>query len=214
MHHSVVCHAPEHTGSVLKAETIHPDIGANLPAYNNGGPSAQPCMQRTIDMSSHARRIDTSPTMLLAQSSNVGMMQGMNGGMVKTETGYAANTAYMFGADGTVLDPRPSVRDATVSSFSSVESNSHPLNEAILDADTSFGFLGQIPRNFSLSDLTADFSSSTGLLSVSLSHAYTHRHRQTQSTHHMLASFPCELYWDDCSFGHKKIIRFLSFSGG
>lgn len=194
MHHSVVCHAPEHTGSVLKAETIHPDIGANLPAYNNGGPSAQPCMQRTIDMSSHARRIDTSPTMLLAQSSNVGMMQGMNGGMVKTETGYAANTAYMFGADGTVLDPRPSVRDATVSSFSSVESNSHPLNEAILDADTSFGFLGQIPRNFSLSDLTADFSSSTGLLSVSLSHAYTHRHRQTQSTHHMLASFPCELY--------------------
>ncbi|KAK4746200.1 hypothetical protein SAY87_012512 [Trapa incisa] len=52
-----------------------------------------------------------------------------------------------------------------VASFKSAESSSQPLNEPLLDGDTSsFGFLGQIPRNFSLSDLTADFSQSSDIL--------------------------------------------------
>lgn len=164
MHHNVVCHASGN-GAPIKAETMAQDVNATLPAYNNGGSLLRPCMQSNIGMSSHPGRVDTAPNMLLAQSSNVGLIQGMNGGMVKPETDYVGNTAFMFSTDGTVLDPRPTIRDATVSSFSSVESNTHPLNEAILDADTSsFGFLGQIPRNFSLSDLTADFSSSSDIL--------------------------------------------------
>ncbi|KAM3327529.1 hypothetical protein P3S68_033936 [Capsicum galapagoense] len=54
--------------------------------------------------------------------------------------------------------------DASVSSFSSVESNTQPLNEPLLDADTiSFGFLGEMPQNFGFSDLTADFTKSSGV---------------------------------------------------
>ncbi|PHU21170.1 hypothetical protein BC332_06277 [Capsicum chinense] len=54
--------------------------------------------------------------------------------------------------------------DASVLSFSSVESNTQPLNEPLLDADTtSFGFLGEMPQNFGFSDLTADFTNSSGI---------------------------------------------------
>ncbi|PHT97397.1 hypothetical protein BC332_33666 [Capsicum chinense] len=52
--------------------------------------------------------------------------------------------------------------DASVLSFSSVESNTQPLNEPLLDADTtSFGFLGEMPQSFGFSDLTADFTNSS-----------------------------------------------------
>ncbi|GMP97703.1 hypothetical protein CsSME_00045857 [Camellia sinensis var. sinensis] len=158
LHQNSGCYAPEHNGSVLKAENVHQPIISSLPntSFPNGGSSLHPCMQNAVDMSAHPR-VDVSPNMMLAHSSNVGMMQGMNGGMIKSEAGYAGNSSYMFGTDGNVLEARPAIADASMSSFSSVESNSHPLNETLLDADTpSFGFLGQIPRNFSLSDLTAD----------------------------------------------------------
>ncbi|PHU06224.1 hypothetical protein BC332_27046 [Capsicum chinense] len=52
--------------------------------------------------------------------------------------------------------------DASVSSFSSVESNTQPLNEPLLDDDTtSFGFLGEMPQSFGFSDLTVDFTNSS-----------------------------------------------------
>ncbi|KAA8521536.1 hypothetical protein F0562_012209 [Nyssa sinensis] len=166
MHQNSACFAPEHTGPALKPENMHQPIGSILPnAFTNGGSSLPSCMQTTVDMSAHARRIDVSPNMLLAQSSNMGMIQGMNGGMIKSEAGYAGNSPFMFGADGNVLDTRSAIGVPSVSSFSSVESNSQPLNETLLGADTtSFVNLGQIPRNFSLSDLTADFSNSSDIL--------------------------------------------------
>ncbi|KAJ7942477.1 hypothetical protein O6P43_034483 [Quillaja saponaria] len=71
----------------------------------------------------------------------------------------------MFGADGNVLEARQTIGDASVASFTDVESNSLSLNEPLLDANsTLFGILGQIPRIFSLSDLTADFSQSSDIL--------------------------------------------------
>ncbi|KAL0334360.1 UNVERIFIED_CONTAM: hypothetical protein Sangu_1592200 [Sesamum angustifolium] len=55
--------------------------------------------------------------------------------------------------------------EASVSPFDGGESSSQALNEAVLESEmNSFGFLGQIPRSFSLSDLTADFSNSTDIL--------------------------------------------------
>ncbi|KAF7145719.1 hypothetical protein RHSIM_Rhsim04G0110700 [Rhododendron simsii] len=159
LHQNSAGYTLDHTGPGLKSENICQPMGSSLPnAYANGGSSLRPCMQNAVDMSAHARRIDVSPSMMLAQSSNVGMMQGMNGGMIKLEAGYGGSSRYMFGNGGNVLETRPVIGDPSVSSFSSVESNSHPLNESLLDVDSTFGFLGQIPRNFSLSDLTADFS--------------------------------------------------------
>ncbi|PHT51486.1 hypothetical protein T459_35577 [Capsicum annuum] len=61
------------------------------------------------------------------------------------------------------LESRSAMGDASVSSFSSVESNTQPLNEPLLDADTtSFEFLGEMPQNFGFSDLTANFTNSSG----------------------------------------------------
>ncbi|XP_057983797.1 uncharacterized protein LOC131168416 isoform X2 [Malania oleifera] len=165
MHQSSACYAPGHTGPPLKPENMHDPIGSSLPnAFTNGGSSLHTSMHASVDMSAPAR-IDVPPDLLSTQSSNMGMMQGINGVMIKSETGYAGSSPFMFGADGNVLETRPAIGDGSVASFSSVESSSQPLNEPLLDADTSsFGFLGQIPRNFSLSDLTADFSQSSDIL--------------------------------------------------
>lgn len=149
---------------------MHQTVNVNLSqVYTNGVSSLQPCMQSAIDVSAHARRIDASSNMLLAQSSNLGILQGVRGGMIKSEAGYPGNLPFMYGTETNILETHPGITDPSVSSFSSVESDSQPVNETVLDADTSsFGFLGQIPRNFSLSDLTADFSNSSGLCLPSL----------------------------------------------
>jgi hypothetical protein len=155
----------------VKAENIHHHpMGLSLPnAFANGGSLLNPSMHTAVEMPAHASRLDVPPNLLSAQSLNVGMIHGINGGMIKSETGYSGNSAYMFESDGNVPEVRPTIGDASVASYTSVESNAQPLNEPILDADTSsYGFLGQIPRNFSLSDLTADFSQSSGLSSLSL----------------------------------------------
>ncbi|KAM3271182.1 hypothetical protein P3S67_029385 [Capsicum chacoense] len=55
--------------------------------------------------------------------------------------------------------------DASLSSFSSVESNTQPVNEPLLDADTtSFGFLGEMLQNFGFSELIADSTNSYDIL--------------------------------------------------
>ncbi|EOY09018.1 Plant protein 1589 of Uncharacterized protein function isoform 2 [Theobroma cacao] len=157
------CYAPEDTGPSLKQENMHHPMGSSLPnVFTNGSSSLHAGMHAAVELPTHASRIDAPPPLLSTQSSNMGLMQGINGKMIKSETGYSGSSAYMFGAEGNVLEPRPTIGDT---SFSSVESSSQPLNEPLMDADiSSIGFLGQIPRNFSLSDLAADFSQSSDIL--------------------------------------------------
>lgn len=164
LHQNSACYEPDHTGPALKAENIHQSLGSCLPnTYRNGRPSLQSSLQSGTDMAAHTRRMDL-PQNLLAQNSNLGMLQGMNGGMIKSESVCMGNT-FMFGNDSSVLEPRSAIGDAAVSPFSSVESNPNPLSDALLDAvGGSVGLLGQIPRNFSLSDLTADFPNTSGIL--------------------------------------------------
>lgn len=160
------CQARDHAGPHVKPENVHQTVNANLSqVYTNGASSLQPCMRSAIDVSAHSRRIDASSNMLLAQSSNLGMLQSARGGMIKSEAGYSGNLPFMYGTETNILETHPGITDPSVSSFSSVESDSQSVNETVLDADSSsFGFLGQIPRNFSLSDLTADFSNSSDIL--------------------------------------------------
>ncbi|PHT80561.1 hypothetical protein T459_13576 [Capsicum annuum] len=78
---------------------------------------------------------------------------------------YGGNSPFAFGPYDSYLESRSAMGDASVSSFSSVESNTQPLNEPLLDADTtSFGFLGEMPQNFGFSDLTTDFTNSSDIL--------------------------------------------------
>ncbi|KAL1312501.1 hypothetical protein HN51_039110 [Arachis hypogaea] len=160
------CYAAERTQAGLKLENMQHPVDSGLSnVFNNGGSTLHPSMHAAVDMSAPGNRINGPPSMISAQSSNMGSIQGINGGMIKSEPGYSGCSAYMFGTEGSVLDARPTIGDASVTSFPNVESNSQPLNEAVLDPETSsYGFLGLIPRNFSLSDLTAHFSQSSDIL--------------------------------------------------
>ena len=139
-------------------DTDHP-VGVSLGnVYTNGTQPVHSTIHTTVDLPSHARN-DAAP-----QSSNVGLFQGMNGGIIKVETGYSNSPPYMFGTEDNVLDARQSIGNASVASFASVDSNTSSFNESLLDTDpSSFGFINQITRNFSLSDLTADFSQGSGI---------------------------------------------------
>ncbi|KAJ9184969.1 hypothetical protein P3X46_004653 [Hevea brasiliensis] len=166
IHQNSACYATEHTGPALKPENMHHPFGSSMTnAFTNGGSALHSSMRTAVDMSAHTTRIDAPQNMLSTQGPNMGLMQGLNGGMIKSESGYPGTSPYMFSADGNVLEARPSIPDASVASFSSAESNSQALNEPLLDADTSsYGFLDQIPQSFSLSDLTAHFAQSSDIL--------------------------------------------------
>ncbi|XP_020548752.1 uncharacterized protein LOC105159892 isoform X2 [Sesamum indicum] len=164
IHNSSAYQGPQSAIQSIKPENMHQTISAIPNVYTNGTSSMQPCMQIAVS-NSHGGRIDLPANMLLAQSTNTGIMQGLNGGMIKTEGAYAGDSAVMFCGENNLLEPRNAIGEASISPFSGGESSSQVLNENILEPETnSFGFLGQIPRNFSLSDLTADFSNSTDIL--------------------------------------------------
>lgn len=142
--------------------------------FNNCGSAIQSCLQGTIDGSLHSRKIDVSPNLLLSQNSDMGLSQMINGKSVKTEAGYAGSSPFAFSPPSNYLESRPLMGDASVSSFSSVDSNAQHLNDTLLDGDTSsFGFLSQMPQTFP--ELPADFTTSSGLLSLSLSSFYGYK---------------------------------------
>ena len=58
----------------------------------------------------------------------------------------------------------PIIGDASGGSFSSSELNGQPLNDSILDIESSFGFFSQISQNFSFSDLTEGFNQSAEMI--------------------------------------------------
>lgn len=161
-----VCYATERTGPAIKTEYMPPTVNPSLPnTFTRGGSALHSSMQAPMVMPPHPHRIGTTNHIFSAQNPNTVLMQGINGGIGKTDAGYSGSSPYMFGADSSVLDARPVLGDTSIASLGGVESGSQALGEPFLDQDNpTFGFLGQIPRNFSLSDLTADFSQSSGLL--------------------------------------------------
>lgn len=160
------CYPSDQARAAMKPENMQRAVDSGLHnVFNNGGSSLHTSMHSGVEMSAHGNRIDGPSSMLSAQSSSMGLIQGINGGMIKSEPGYSSSSPYIFGPDGTVLEACPTIGDASVTSFASVDSNSHSMNGALLDPDiSSFGVLGQIPRNLSLSDLTADFSQSSDIM--------------------------------------------------
>lgn len=102
-----------------------------------------------------------SSNMLSIQNQNVhmGVLPGINGRPLKVEQTYPNNSEFPFFSDSSFLDERSSIGDAHASSFGSGELNPTDISEPVLDSDTStFGFLSQIPRNFSFSDLADQFN--------------------------------------------------------
>ncbi|XP_010481811.1 PREDICTED: uncharacterized protein LOC104760536 [Camelina sativa] len=165
MNHKQLRYPSEHTDQSLKSDNAHHPMASSLSnAFLNGSSTLNTNVPSSINISTHARRVDASPNMLSSQTTNMPMMQGMNGGMIKSETAFTNPASYMYGGERNALEGHPTVGDASLPNFSN-ESNNQPLSDPLLDAEAStFGFLGQIPRNFSLSDLTADFSQSSDIL--------------------------------------------------
>lgn len=152
--------------SVKSDSARHPMASGLSNPYLNGSSTLGANVASSVNISTNARRVDASPNMLSpSQTTDMpNMMQGMNGGgMIKSETAYANPASFMYGGERSALEGHSTVGDTSIPSFGN-ESNNQPLSDPLLDAEAStFGFLGQIPRNFSLSDLTADFSQSSGL---------------------------------------------------
>uniref|UniRef100_A0A1J3ESU5 Uncharacterized protein n=1 Tax=Noccaea caerulescens TaxID=107243 RepID=A0A1J3ESU5_NOCCA len=162
MNQKQLCYASDQP--VKSDSARHPMASGLSNPYLNGSSTN---VASSVNISTHARRVDASPNMLSSsQTTNMpNMMQGMNGGgMIKSETAYANPASFMYDGERSALEGHSTVGDTSIPSFGN-ESNNQPLTDPLLDAEAStFGFLGQIPRNFSLSDLTADFSQSSEIL--------------------------------------------------
>uniref|UniRef100_A0A1D1YZU6 Ribosomal RNA small subunit methyltransferase H n=1 Tax=Anthurium amnicola TaxID=1678845 RepID=A0A1D1YZU6_9ARAE len=131
----------------------------------NGGPPSLQGIAITDANSLHVERISLPTSLLSTQSSQMAMLHGMNGTTIKMEPTYSSNSEFTFCTDNSFSEGRSATGDAPLQSFSSTELNAQPLNEPFLDIDaSSFGILSQIPRNFSFSDLTEDFTQSTDIL--------------------------------------------------
>lgn len=168
MHQSSAYYDPDQVGPSPNPENMHHKFGSCIPnAFTNGGSSVHTSMLNAGEISARTSRID-APN----HCSNMNLMQGINGliksevgGTIKSEVGYSGNSPYLFGPNNNVLEARPTIGDASIASFSSEDNNSQALNKALIEPDASFGFLGQIPQTFSLTDLTADFSQTSGISS-------------------------------------------------
>uniref|UniRef100_A0A7N1A9A4 Uncharacterized protein n=1 Tax=Kalanchoe fedtschenkoi TaxID=63787 RepID=A0A7N1A9A4_KALFE len=152
------CYSSEHTGT--PPNNMVPTMMPNLPnAFTNGNSSLHANVHATVDMSAHTRRMDISSNMLPMQTPNMGLVQGINGGMVKSEPSYQGSP-FIFSDSGNVLETRSTI---PVASFSGADINSQPMGQQYIDAEM-FGRLGQIPRNFSLSDIAADFAQASDIM--------------------------------------------------
>ncbi|XP_070016104.1 uncharacterized protein [Nicotiana sylvestris] len=165
IHQNLACRAVENVGYTSKAEHMHESIPTSLPnTFSNCSSAVLSCMQTADDASAQSRKINVTPNILSAQTSNMGMRRTLEGKIIKTEPNYANNSHFNIGAHSSFLESHSALGGASISSVNSMQSNSQPLNRHP-DADTtSFGFLGEIPQNFGLSDLSADFSNSSDIL--------------------------------------------------
>ncbi|GKD41352.1 hypothetical protein Tco_0029360 [Tanacetum coccineum] len=92
------------------------------------------------------------------------MTQGTNSVSVKTEANYLGNSRFMYGPDGNIMETRPAIGNASVSSFNGLESDPHQLNGTLLNDNSLFSLLGPMSQNFGLSDSTPDFTNSSDML--------------------------------------------------
>ncbi|XP_047967906.1 uncharacterized protein LOC125211974 [Salvia hispanica] len=148
----------QHISNTQNTQLVKTENTQQANTSNNCGSAIQPCMQGAINGPVHTRKIDVSPNLLLSQNSELSQM--INGKCVKTEAGYAGSSPFAFSPPSNYLDPRPRIGDASVSSFSSVDSNAQHLNNTLMDGDTSaFGFFAH-----SFPELEADFTTGSELL--------------------------------------------------
>ncbi|KAG6486591.1 hypothetical protein ZIOFF_055169 [Zingiber officinale] len=161
MHQPPLCYIPQHTSTSAQLDGMICD-GGFPNAIMNGRPSQQEGIYLDNDSSILAESMNPSMSMLSSHDSNTAGIRGMHRTLVKSEPNYLNNSEFPFSNDSSILDTHQSIGDASVGSFSSSELTGQPLNDTLLDIDTSTLGFSHIPRNFSFSDLTDDFAHCTG----------------------------------------------------
>ncbi|XP_031491901.1 uncharacterized protein LOC116258711 isoform X1 [Nymphaea colorata] len=146
------CYSTEH--SRIPDQMHHATVPSG--GIVNGTASMGQHIHINEDLCSQTGQTDISQNMLAVQQSPIGIMQGNSEIAIKSEPDCPNSSAFGFGADN-ISDAAPP------GSFNSMDSTANALQGSFLEPDT-YGFLSQIPRNFSLSDLTAGFSQSTEIL--------------------------------------------------
>ncbi|EEC72441.1 hypothetical protein OsI_05770 [Oryza sativa Indica Group] len=157
------CFLPDTTPSTAMPDSLLPNGSSS--GIVNGTPSSDQFIYAGKVIHGLPSSMDASSSLLAAHNSTAGRFNGDNGTTIKTEASYSGNSDFGFCNESAFLEPCQSIGDASGGSFSSSELNGQPLGDPIMDMDSSsFGFLSQIPRNFSFSDLTEDFSQSAEIL--------------------------------------------------
>ncbi|KAK8967636.1 hypothetical protein KSP40_PGU001882 [Platanthera guangdongensis] len=150
------------------ASTSRPDgllsNGGSSSATINDGPAVNENVQLGNGSSTFGGRLDVPTSLLSSKNSLMGRDHMMNGSSIKTEPSYTTNSEFTF-SGSSFLETHPALGDPLGTSFSGTELTAQALNEPLQDIDSSpYGFLSQIPRNFSFSDLTDGFAQSAGIL--------------------------------------------------
>ena len=165
----------------------------------NGTPSSDQLLYGGKDIHGPHNGMNASTNALPAQNASALLFGADNGTTIKTESGYSTNADFAF-CGNAFLESCQSIGDASGGSFSSSELNAQPLNDSILDMESSsFGFLNHIPRNFSFSDLTEGFNQNTGTIMVFYCFAFFFRYLfpyLSVGCIHFLILFCClQKYW-------------------
>ncbi|XP_074587799.1 uncharacterized protein LOC141843646 [Curcuma longa] len=163
MHQSPLCYISQHTSSPAKLDGMICN-GGFPNVIMNGRSSGQEGNYLGNDSSILGASMNPSTSMLSAHDSNMSRVPGMNRTIIKSEPNYLNNSEFPFSNDSSILETHQSIGDASVGSFSSSELTGQPLNDTLLDIDTSTLGFSHIPRNFSFSDLTDDFTHCADIL--------------------------------------------------
>ncbi|CAL9125656.1 unnamed protein product [Musa textilis] len=163
LHQAPSCYMPQHASTSSRLDNMLGNGGFSC-AFLNGRPSVQGGNYLGDDSSILAGSMNASTSMLSAPSSSMGRIPGINRTIIKSEHDYSNNSEFPFSNDSSILEAHQPTGDASAGSFSSSELTGQPLNDSLLDIDTSSLGFSQIPRNFSFSDLTDDFSHCADIL--------------------------------------------------
>eukprot|EP01018_Ginkgo_biloba_P039027 Gb_40500 [translate_table: standard] len=156
----------------MAAPRIH-NMGRTLVPTNqsliNGGSPLPNSVHMSNEKSVSSGRMGIASGMPPVLHGDSGISPGNNEMAIQTASGFSNSSTFPFTAVGNPTDMPSADMDVSVPSFNSNDAQSQSGAGSLQDNEAGcpkelIGFLGQIPRNFSLSDLTADFSHSSDIL--------------------------------------------------
>ncbi|XP_009420777.2 uncharacterized protein LOC104000451 [Musa acuminata AAA Group] len=162
LHQAPSCYMSQQTSTSSRLDDML-CAGGFTSALVNGGPSGHGNYLGN-DSAILAGSMNASTSMLSTPNTNMGRIPGMNGMIVKSEPNYPNNSEFPFSNDNSMLEAHQPIGDTSAGSFGSSELSGQPLQDNLLDIDTSSLGFGQIPRNFSFSDLADDFTHCSDIL--------------------------------------------------